>query len=146
MPDNKKNILFDIFITFAKIGLFTFGGGYAMLPFMQQEVLTNNWMNTQPAITRLYLTYYILAKIYFQPLDNSSLRKSTLFTEPSDQQTKTGLGDPARGSAASAVPLEVCDTNTELSHMTIRQFRQTLLGIFVGFFYLDKLTTKQITL
>ena len=24
-------ILFDLFLTFAKIGLFTFGGGYAMI-------------------------------------------------------------------------------------------------------------------
>jgi chromate transporter len=31
-------ILLDIFITFFKIGLFSFGGGYAMLPLIQQEV------------------------------------------------------------------------------------------------------------
>lgn len=34
-----------LFLTFFKIGAFTFGGGYAMLPLMQQEVLTNNWMD-----------------------------------------------------------------------------------------------------
>ena len=33
-----------LFATFFKIGLFTFGGGYAMLPLIQQEVLKNGWM------------------------------------------------------------------------------------------------------
>ena len=29
------NILLDLFLTFAKIGVFTFGGGYAMLPMIE---------------------------------------------------------------------------------------------------------------
>ena len=33
------NILFDLYLTFAKIGLFTFGGGYAMLPLLEREVV-----------------------------------------------------------------------------------------------------------
>lgn len=33
----------DLFATFFKIGLFTFGGGYAMLPLIQQEVLSKGW-------------------------------------------------------------------------------------------------------
>jgi chromate transporter len=34
-----------LFITFAKIGLFSFGGGYAMLPFIQQEVVSSHhWL------------------------------------------------------------------------------------------------------
>ncbi len=33
----------ELFATFFKIGLFTFGGGYAMLPMMREEVLANNW-------------------------------------------------------------------------------------------------------
>jgi chromate transporter len=38
-------ILIKIFITFFKIGLFSFGGGYAMLPLIQQEVVSiNNWI------------------------------------------------------------------------------------------------------
>lgn len=36
-------IFLDLFYTFFKIGLFTFGGGYAMLPLIQQAVLTKNW-------------------------------------------------------------------------------------------------------
>lgn len=33
-----------LFLTFFKIGAFTFGGGYAMLPFIQQEVLAHGWV------------------------------------------------------------------------------------------------------
>ena len=33
--------LFELFYTFAKIGLFTFGGGYAMLPIIQREIAEN---------------------------------------------------------------------------------------------------------
>ncbi len=36
-----------LFLTFFKIGALTFGGGYAMLPFMQQEVMVNNWMTEE---------------------------------------------------------------------------------------------------
>ncbi len=32
-------ILFSLFYVFAKIGLFTLGGGYAMLPLMEQELV-----------------------------------------------------------------------------------------------------------
>jgi chromate transporter len=31
------NILLDLFLTFARIGLFTFGGGYAMIAFMERS-------------------------------------------------------------------------------------------------------------
>ena len=31
------NILFDLFLTFAKIGLFTFGGGYAMISLIENS-------------------------------------------------------------------------------------------------------------
>ncbi|MCM0651045.1 chromate transporter [Clostridium swellfunianum] len=40
-------VLLDIFITFFKIGLFSFGGGYAMLPLIQQEVtIAHAWITT----------------------------------------------------------------------------------------------------
>src|SRR5690554_1238352 len=32
-------MLFKMFITFFKIGAFTFGGGYAMIPIIQEEVV-----------------------------------------------------------------------------------------------------------
>jgi len=38
-------IYLKLFITFFKIGLFSFGGGYAMLPLIQTEVVdVNNWI------------------------------------------------------------------------------------------------------
>lgn len=37
-------IYLTLFWTFFKIGLFTFGGGYAMIPLIQSEVLAHNWM------------------------------------------------------------------------------------------------------
>ena len=43
-------ILLKLFLTFFKIGAFTFGGGYAMLPLMQQEVLANNWLTEEEII------------------------------------------------------------------------------------------------
>ncbi len=33
--------LFSLFITFFKIGAFTFGGGYAMIPIMEREIVEN---------------------------------------------------------------------------------------------------------
>lgn len=38
-------ILIKLLVTFFKIGLFSFGGGYAMIPFMQREIIDNNgWL------------------------------------------------------------------------------------------------------
>ncbi len=33
------NLYLDLFLTFAKVGVMTFGGGYAMLPILQREVV-----------------------------------------------------------------------------------------------------------
>ena len=35
------SMLFQLFYSFLKIGLFTFGGGYAMIPLIEREVITN---------------------------------------------------------------------------------------------------------
>ena len=43
-------ILLELFLTFFKIGLFTFGGGYAMLPLIQEEVLAHGWMGMDEII------------------------------------------------------------------------------------------------
>ena len=37
----KHSIYADLFLIFAKIGLFTFGGGYAMIPLIQREAGEN---------------------------------------------------------------------------------------------------------
>ena len=41
------NILVDLFVTFAKVGVMTFGGGYAMLPILQREVVENKGWATE---------------------------------------------------------------------------------------------------
>jgi len=39
-------LMFDLFMTFFKIGAFTIGGGYAMLPLIQREVVeTHQWIS-----------------------------------------------------------------------------------------------------
>lgn len=43
-------IYIKLFLTFFKIGLFTFGGGYAMLPLIQEEVVNNGWMDTSQIV------------------------------------------------------------------------------------------------
>jgi len=43
--------LFDLFITFAKIGVMTFGGGMAMLPILQREVVENKHWATEEELT-----------------------------------------------------------------------------------------------
>ncbi|MBQ9404636.1 MAG: chromate transporter [Synergistaceae bacterium] len=40
-------ILLDLFITFAKIGAMTFGGGYAMLPILQREIVEDKHWGTE---------------------------------------------------------------------------------------------------
>lgn len=40
-------MLFSLFLTFLKIGLFAYGGGYAMIPLIQHEMVTSNsWLAT----------------------------------------------------------------------------------------------------
>lgn len=43
-------ILLKLFLTFFKIGVFTFGGGYAMLPLIEEEVIANGWMDIEQLI------------------------------------------------------------------------------------------------
>ncbi len=43
-------MLIRLFIIFFKIGAFTFGGGYAMLPMINESVLKNGWMSPKELI------------------------------------------------------------------------------------------------
>jgi len=43
-------ICLKLFLTFFKIGAFTFGGGYAMLRMIQEEVLANGWLSEEDLI------------------------------------------------------------------------------------------------
>src|SRR5690554_4086258 len=38
-------ILINLFLSFFKIGVFAFGGGYAMIPLIEREIVkSNNWI------------------------------------------------------------------------------------------------------
>lgn len=43
-------IYLELFLTFFKIGAFTFGGGYAMLPLIQEAILSKGWSDAQSLI------------------------------------------------------------------------------------------------
>ena len=49
--------LFEIFAIFFKMGMFTIGGGYAMLPLIQKEVVENRgWMTDSEFLDAISLT------------------------------------------------------------------------------------------
>ena len=43
--------LWELFYTFAKVGVMTFGGGYAMLPILQREVVEKKAWATDEELT-----------------------------------------------------------------------------------------------
>ena len=51
---NGKAGLLDLFLTFARIGGFTFGGGYAMLPMLQKEVVEQKKWATEEELLDYY--------------------------------------------------------------------------------------------
>ena len=48
------SIYMELFVTFMKIGAFTFGGGYAMLPLIQKEVVEKKGWATEEEIMDYY--------------------------------------------------------------------------------------------
>ena len=51
-------ILVDLFAAFFKVGLFTFGGGYAMLPMLQREIVDHHGWVTEEEV----LDYYAIGQ------------------------------------------------------------------------------------
>lgn len=54
---NKNGTIYkslDLFKVFFKIGLFTFGGGYAMIPFIQKEIVEKNKWITDDDILDIF--------------------------------------------------------------------------------------------
>ena len=47
-------LLLDLYVTFFRIGLFTFGGGYAMLPLLQREVVEKKGWATEEDLLDYY--------------------------------------------------------------------------------------------
>ena len=50
----KETSLWTMFWTFAKMGVMTFGGGYAMLPILQREVVESKHWATEEELTDYY--------------------------------------------------------------------------------------------
>lgn len=46
-------ILFELFFTFFKIGALTFGGGYAMIPFVREQVLLHGWLTEEELLNMI---------------------------------------------------------------------------------------------
>jgi len=46
--------LATLFVSFAKVGVMTFGGGYAMLPVLQREIVENKKWATEEELTDYY--------------------------------------------------------------------------------------------
>jgi len=47
------NIYWSLFIAFLKVGLFGYGGGPAMLPLIEKEVLSNTWLTPEEFVDTL---------------------------------------------------------------------------------------------
>ncbi len=53
----KEKILFKIFITFFKVGLFTIGGGLAMIPVIREEFcIKNHYLREEEMIDLIAMT------------------------------------------------------------------------------------------
>ncbi|SHJ53728.1 chromate transporter [Hathewaya proteolytica DSM 3090] len=51
MVNNRWKSLWSLFVTFLKIGGFTFGGGYAMIPLIQKEVVDiKGWISNSDVL------------------------------------------------------------------------------------------------
>ena len=48
------NLYLDLFLTFARVGVCTFGGGYAMLPILQRELVENKKWATEDQLADYY--------------------------------------------------------------------------------------------
>lgn len=56
VPESSKVRLGQIFLTFLKIGAFTIGGGYAMIPLIEREVVrTRKWIGREEFVELLAL-------------------------------------------------------------------------------------------
>ncbi len=51
-------LLLSLFSAFFKVGLFTFGGGYAMLPLLQKEIVSRHWATDDEI-----LDYYAIGQV-----------------------------------------------------------------------------------
>ena len=67
-------IYLELFWTFFKIGAFTFGGGYAMLPLIQAEVESHGWMASADLVNFVAVSESTLCCKYFHLCGNGAGR------------------------------------------------------------------------
>lgn len=46
-------IILELFLTFFEIGALTFGGGYAMIPFVREQVLAHGWLTEEELLNMI---------------------------------------------------------------------------------------------
>lgn len=51
-----KTMYLTLFFTFVKIGMFTIGGGYAMIPLIEREIVKRQWMDNASFMEMFALT------------------------------------------------------------------------------------------
>ena len=56
-------LLWDLYFTFAKIGVCTFGGGYAMLPMLQKEVGEKKHLATHSDLAEFYANSQCIPRV-----------------------------------------------------------------------------------
>ena len=92
--------LWTLFWTFAKMGVMTFGGGMAMLPILQREVVENKHWATEEELTDYYAIGQCLSLIHIYAPD--------VLTEP---EIRRFLGETARVGRTLVCLAEVDSTN-----------------------------------
>ena len=54
------NIIVELFLSFAKVGVLTFGGGMAMLPMLQRELVEHKkWVTEDEILETLQIASYM---------------------------------------------------------------------------------------
>ena len=77
-------IYLQLFYTFFKIGLFGFGGGYAMLSMIQGEVVTRyGWVTSQEFTDIVAISQMTPGPIGINAADRKSTRLNSSHTRPS---------------------------------------------------------------
>ena len=52
--------LIELFISIFKIGAFTFGGGYAMIPLIEEEVVKNKgWLSKEEFVEHIIMKHVV---------------------------------------------------------------------------------------
>ena len=61
----KKNIYLDLFLVFFKIGAFTIGGGYAMVPLIKEALVDKKkWLTDNEFVDSLATVSYTHLDVY----------------------------------------------------------------------------------